>query len=199
MNDFIDLIYRRRSIRKFTEKAVSTEVLEELFKAAMAGPSAMNAQPWEFVAVTDPEILQKCRNALMFSKQNYTALICVCGSPRVQKNKAGDRFWVQDCSAATENILLAATALGLGSVWIGVYPIQTSVLQVRAILNIPDDVTPLNLIGLGYPAETKDPRTQYEESRVHWQTYGPARQHHIPFFRKRKNETLLEKAKEDEE
>ena len=199
MNDFIDLIYRRRSIRKFTEKAVSTEVLEEMLKAAMAGPSAMNAQPWEFVAVTDPEILQKCRNALMFSKQNYTALICVCGSPRVQKNKAGDRFWVQDCSAAAENILLAATALGLGSVWIGVYPIQTSVLQVRAILNIPDEVTPLNLIGLGYPAETKDPRTQYEESRVHWQTYGPARPHHIPFFRKRKNETLLEKAKEDEE
>jgi nitroreductase len=199
MNDFIELTYRRRSIRKFTEKAVSIEVLEELLKAAMAAPSAMNAQPWEFVVVTDPEILQKCRNALMFSKQNYTAVICVCGSPRVQKSKAGDRFWVQDCSAASENILLAATALGLGSVWIGVFPIQTSIMQVQAILNLPDDIIPLNLIGLGYPAETKDARTQYEESRVHWQTYGPAKKPHLPFFRRRKNETLLEKSKEDEE
>jgi nitroreductase len=85
----------------------------------------------------------------------YKAVICVCGSPRVQKNKAGDRFWVQDCSAATENILLAATALGLGSVWIGVYPVTIYVRQVRSILNIPDDVTPLGLIGLGYPAEPK--------------------------------------------
>ena len=123
MNEFIDLIYKRRSIRKFTEKKISQEILEELLKVGMAGPSAMNAQPWEFVVVTDPAQLKKFQRSLMFAKQDYTAIICVCGSRRAQKNKAGDRFWVQDCAAATENILLAATSLGLGSVWIGVHPI----------------------------------------------------------------------------
>ena len=196
MNEFLEIIYKRRSIRKFTDKPISQDILEELLKAGMAGPSAMNAQPWEFVVVTEPEILKKCRNAMMFAKQNYTAVICVCGSSRVQKNKAGDRFWVQDCSAAAENILLAATALGLGSVWTAVYPVTTSVLQVRAILNLPEDVTPLNLIGLGYPAEMKEPRTQYEEGRVHWQTYGPVEKHRLHLFKPRKNETVLEETKE---
>jgi nitroreductase len=197
MNEFIELIYKRRSIRQFTQKPISEEILEELFKAGMAGPSAMNAQPWEFVAITDPDVLKKFRHALMFAKQNYTAVICVCGSQRLQKNKAGDRFWVQDCSAASENILLAATALGLGSVWIGVYPVTIYVRQVRAILNLPVDITPLNLIGLGYPAENKDPRTQYEEDRVHWQTYGPAEKRHTPLFHLRKKETILEQTKEE--
>ena len=193
----INLIYQRRSIRKFTDKPISKDILEELLKAAMAAPSAMNAQPWEFVVVTDPEILKKCRNAMMFAKQNYTAVICVCGSKHAQKNKAGDRFWVQDCSAATENILLAATALDLGSVWTAVYPVFTSIMQVRAILNLPEDITPLNLIGLGYPAEKKEPRTQYEESRVHWQTYGPAQKRRNPFLKRHKNEAVLEHTKEE--
>lgn len=197
MNEFIDLIYKRRSIRKFTDKKISQEILEELLKAGMAGPSAMNAQPWEFVVVTDPAQLKKFQRSLMFAKQDYTAIICVCGSRRVQKNKAGDRFWVQDCAAATENILLAATSLGLGSVWIGVHPITIYTRQVRAILNLPEDVTPLNIIGLGYPAEEKESRTQYEESRVHWQVYGPAEKRHLHFFKHRKNETVLEQTKEE--
>ena len=197
MNEMIDLIYKRRSIRKFTEKPLSQEILETLLKAGMAGPSGMNAQPWEFVVVTDPEQLKKFRHALMFAKQNYTAVICVCGSPRVQKNKSGDRFWVQDCSAATENILLAATSLGLGSVWIGVYPVTVFVRQVRAILNLPEDVTPLNIIGLGYPAEEKEPRTQYDENRVHWQMYQPAEKPRMRLFRQHKNETVLEKTEEE--
>jgi nitroreductase len=197
MTEMIDLIYKRRSIRKFTEKPLSPEILETLLKAGMAGPSAMNAQPWEFVVVTEPELLKKFRQALMFAKQNYTAIICVCGSPRAQKNKSGDRFWVQDCAAATENILLAATSLGLGSVWIGVYPVTVFVRQVKAILNLPQDITPLNIIGLGYPAEEKEPRTQYDENRVHWQTYGPAEKRRRRLFAPRKNETVLEHNEEE--
>jgi len=198
MNDFVELMYKRRSIRKFTETPVSRDLLVELLKAGMAGPSAVNAQPWEFVVVTQPEILKKFRHALMFARYNYTAVICVCGSPRVQKNKSGDRFWVQDCAAATENILLAATALGLGSVWMAVYPETLIVRQVRNILNLPEDVTPLNIIGLGYPAEEKEARTQYEERRVHWETYGPAEARRGHFFSKRrKNEAVLEKTKEE--
>lgn len=197
MDDFLNVIFRRRSIRKFTEAPVPEEVLTDLLRAGMAGPSAMNAQPWEFVVITDEEILKKFRTSLMFAKMKYTAMICVCGSPRMQKNKAGDRFWVQDCSAATENILLAATALGLGSVWIGVYPIVLYVRQVRSILNIPDDVTPLGLIGLGYPAEPKEARTQYEEKRVHWQKYAPESEKRLHLFKQRKNEEVLENTKEE--
>ena len=197
MNDFMDVIFRRRSIRKFTDAPVSEDVITDLLKAGMAGPSAMNAQPWEFVAITEPEILKRFRTSLMFAKYNYIAVICVCGSRHVQKNKAGDRFWVQDCSAATENILLAATALGLGSVWIGVYPITLYVRQVRGILNLPEDVTPLGLIALGYPAEKKEARTQYEENRVHWQTYAPVAEKRLHLFRSRKNERILEETKED--
>lgn len=192
MDDFLNVIYRRRSIRKFTEAPVEEDVLHDLIRAGMAGPSAMNAQPWEFVVVTDEEILKKIRASLMFAKMNYKAIICVCGSPRAQKNKAGDRFWVQDCSAATENILLAATALGLGSVWIGVYPVTVFIRQVRSILNIPDDVTPLGLIALGHPAEEKEPRTQFDEKRVHWQTFGPPPVRRGPLFKRRKNEEVLE-------
>jgi nitroreductase len=197
MTELIDLIYRRRSIRKFTEQPLSEEQIETLLKAGMAAPSAMNAQPWEFIVITDAQILSKFRNALMFAKQNYTAVVCVCGSPRVAKNKAGSRFWAQDCSAATQNILLAATALGLGSVWIGVHPVVIFERQIRDILNIPADVTPLNLIGLGYPAEEKEPRTQYDEKRVHWQLYAPVRERKSPLFKRHRNEEILEKTTED--
>jgi nitroreductase len=197
MSEFIDLILRRRSIRKFTDQTLSEEQFQTLLEAAMAAPTVMNSQPWEFVVVTDPAILSKLRNALMFAKQNYTAVICVCGSRRVQKNKIGDRFWVQDCSAATENILLAATAMGLGSVWIGVYPVTIFVRQIKDILNLPEYITPLNLIGLGYPTEEKEPRTQYDEAKVHWQLYEPVDRHKRRLFKLHRHEEVLEDTKDE--
>lgn len=168
MNDFLDIFYKRRSIRKFTEEPVSHEDLSTLLKAGMSGPSGMNAQPWEFVVITEEEILAKIRRNLMFAKMKGTAAICVLGSHRRQGNKSADKFWVQDCSAATENILLAATAMGLGAVWIGIHPIHIFERQVKSILNLPKGVTPLNLIILGHPAEEKEARTQYDETRVYW-------------------------------
>lgn len=171
MNDLIDIIYARRSIRKYKDTPVPREVLVTLLKAAMAAPSATNAQPWEFVVVTNPDTLAKLRSGLPFAKMNAPAVICVLGSERMQKSKIGSRFWVQDCSAATENILLAATALGLGSVWVGVHPITIFTNHVKRTLNLPDGVTPLNLIFLGYPDEKKEPRTQYEEKRVQWEAF----------------------------
>jgi len=168
MTDALDLFYKRRSIRKFTEEPLSREQIEDLLRAGMAGPSAMNAQPWEFVVITDSGTIDRLRRALVFAKMKPAAVICVLGSRRMQKNKAGERFWVQDCSAASENILLAAQALGLGGVWIGIHPVHLFEAQVRSILNLPNGVTPLNLLYLGYPAEEKEARTQYEEKRVHW-------------------------------
>lgn len=171
MNDFIDLIYRRRSIRKFTSEAVSREDLITLVKAAMAAPSAMNVQPWEFVIVTEPRTLARFRKALMFAKMEAPAAICVCGNNRIRKNLTGDRFWVQDCSAATENILLGAVSLGLGAVWVGVHPVKLFERQVKSILNLPNTLMPLNLIYIGHPAETKEARTQYDEKKVHWEVF----------------------------
>ena len=174
MSDFIDVILKRRSIRRFTDQPVEPEKLTLLLEAAMAGPSAMNAQPWEFVVITEKEVMDKFRSGIMFGKMNAPAAICVLGSTRMQKNKAGDKFWVQDCSAATENILLAATALGLGTTWVGIHPVTMYKRQVSDILNLPDGVTPLNLIYLGYPAEEKAARTQYEASRVQWGPFPEA-------------------------
>lgn len=173
MNDTLTIIKKRRSVRKFTDQPVEREKILILLEAAMAAPSAMNAQPWEFVVITEKEIMDKFRCALMFAKMNAPAAICVLGSSRMQRGKAGDKFWVQDCSAATENILLAATALGLGSVWVGVHPVTIFSRQVSSILNLPEGVKPLNLIYIGYPAETKEARTQYEENRVHWGPFAP--------------------------
>jgi len=168
MTEFIDLIYSRRSIRKYKDTPVPKDILETLLKAAMAAPTATNAQPWEFVVITEPETLAALRGSTLFSRINAPAVICVLGSERMQKNRSGQKFWVQDCSAATENILLAATSLGLGSVWVGVHPITLFTRSVGRILNLPDGVTPLNLIFVGYPDEVKEPRTQYEERRVQW-------------------------------
>ena len=186
MEDTLAIIKNRRSIRRFTDQAVDKETITLLLEAAMAAPSAMNAQPWEFVVITEKETMDKFRSALMFAKMNAPAAICVLGSSRMQKGKAGDKFWVQDCSAATENILLAATALGLGSVWVGVHPVALFTRQVKRILNLPEGVTPLNLVYIGYPAEQKTPRTQYEESRVHW---GP-----FPKASGKKNHVLAKKS-----
>jgi nitroreductase len=168
MSDFIELLYKRRSIRKFTAESVDRETLETLMKVAMAGPSASNARPWEFVVITEKEVMDEFRQNLKYAKMNAPAAICVLGSHRMKANKSGDLFWEQDCSAATENILLAVSAMGLGAVWIGIHPISENKRVVEKILNLPDGVTPLNLIFIGHPAEEQEPRTQYDESRVHW-------------------------------
>ncbi len=168
MSDLIEVIYKRRSVRKFTDEPVSHEDLVTLLKVGMAGPSAMNAQPWEFVVIDSREIMDEFRKNLRYAKMNAPAAICVLGSQRMQLKTAGIKFWVQDCSAATENILLAATAMGLGTVWIGIHPITENKRIVSRVLNLPADVTPLNLIFVGHPSEEPEPRTQYDEKRVHW-------------------------------
>jgi len=173
MNEVIEAIFRRRSIRKYTPQEVEAEKLDLLLQAGMAAPSAMNSQPWEFIVVTDKEKLGLLQRRLIFGHRNAPAAIVVCGNPRIAKNAAGRLFWVQDCSAAAENILIAATSLGLGSVWIGIYPVRSFMKIVSEILFIPKSVTPLCVVYVGYPAEAKPPRTRYVEKRVFWQQYKP--------------------------
>ena len=170
-NPTLETIFHRRSIRKYTEQSVEPEKLDLLLKAAMAAPSAMNCKPWEFVVVTDPDKLALFRSRLIFGNRNAPAAIVVCGNPRLSTNPAARLFWVEDCSAATENILIAAVSLGLGSVWVGIHPVAEFVRIVREISGMPKHVTPLGLIYVGYPAEEKSSRTQYDVNRVHWQLY----------------------------
>jgi nitroreductase len=171
-NPTLDTIFRRRSIRKYTDQPVEPDKLNLLLQAGMAAPSAMNCRPWEFIVVTDPEKLAEFRTRLIFGNRNAPAAIVVCGNPGLSANPAARQFWVQDCSAATENIMIAAVGLGLGTVWIGIHPVTVFVRTVRDILSIPRSVTPLCVIYVGYPLDDKPARTQYDRQRVYWQGYG---------------------------
>jgi nitroreductase len=162
----VKTILARRSIRKYTSQRVSKENIKTMLEAAMAAPSASNLKPWHFVVVTNRRTLSKLAKVHPHGKMLSEAPLCiaVCGDLTISES-----FWVQDCSAATENLLLAATALRLGSVWLGVYPRQDRVVNIRKVLKLPEAVIPLNLVSIGHPAEKKKPRTQYDEQRVHLQ------------------------------
>lgn len=170
--EILDGIFARRSIRKFTAQPVEQEKIEMLLKAAMAAPSAMNAKPWHFLVITEPDSLAALRSIMPFGKMIAPLAMIVCGEKMMIRNPLSNRFWVQDCSAATQNILLAAVALGLGSVWCGVTPIPHLVKPVKKLLQLPAQIDPLNVIYIGYPDEQKPARSQYDDTRVHWQHYG---------------------------
>lgn len=171
MDNILDVIFKRRSIRVYQEKEVSRDTLKLLLQAAMAAPSAKNSRPWEFIAITEKDILDKFRARLEYGNYNAPAAIMVLANLKIAQSDSSIRFWVQDCSAAVENILIAAAGLGLGTVWIGSYPKADVIKIEQEILGIPESIYPLALIYVGYPGEEKPARTQYEESRVHWQRY----------------------------
>lgn len=162
--ELIQTIFARRSIRRYTAKSVSESDIKTILEAAMAAPSASNRKPWHFIVVTERQKLDKLARVHPYGKMLFEAPLCiaVCGDKAISP-----RYWVQDCSAAAENLLLAATALGLGAVWLGVHPRESRVGPIRKVLNIPETIVPLNLISIGHPAEEKQPRTQYDELRVH--------------------------------
>jgi len=162
--ELINTIFARRSIRKYTAELVKEKDIRTMLEAAMAAPSASNLKPWHFVVITDRQKLDNLAKVHPYGRMLLEAPLCiaVCGDKTISAD-----FWVQDCSAAAENLLLAATALGLGAVWLGVYPREDRVSAIRKVLNLPKTIVPLNLIPIGHPAEEKEPRTQYDELRVH--------------------------------
>ena len=172
MNQPLEIIFNRRSMRKFTDETVTPDQLDTLLQAGMSAPSAVNSQPWEFVVITEPEMLSGLQEILPYGKFPAPAVILVCGSQRVAQNPAGLMFWIQDCSAAAENILLAATGLGLGSCWVGIHPIPLIGKRVSKLFHLPIGVTPLCAIYLGHPQFIKQPKPKYDPDRIHWQAYG---------------------------
>ncbi len=164
--DAMQALFSRRSIREYSSEPVSDQMVRELLEAAMSAPSAGNQQPWHFVVINDRRLLDEIPSLHPHSLMCRTAplAILVCGEPSLEKH-AG--FWVQDCSAATENLLLAVHAKGLGGVWVGVYPGDERVAGLRKLLNIPEHVIPFALIPFGHPAVQKPPRPdRYNAERV---------------------------------
>ena len=162
-----EALLKRRSIRKFESTPVPDELIDELMHAAMSGPSACNKRPWEFYVVTSKAHLNKLQTASRFMGFDAPLAVVVCGNLRHALPLKFSEYWIQDCSAATENILLRATDLGLGAVWCGAHPQKRTVESIRTCLDIPDWQIPLNVIFIGYPAQECDPRDQYDETRVH--------------------------------
>jgi nitroreductase len=171
MPEALQCLLARRSVRQYEPRPVERAKIEVLLRAAQAAPTAANSEPWEFVVLTEPERLDELRAKLLFARYNAPAAIVVLGNTEIANNSAARHYWVQDCSAATQNILIAAEALGLGAVWIGVYPLPSAIEPVRQVLGLPEHVTPLSVVLLGYPAEKPPPRGRYDEHRIYWQQY----------------------------
>ena len=165
--DVKEALQKRRSVRKFTAEPVSEADIEALLHAAMSGPSACNCRPWQFYVVTDPVTLALLRQSTKFTKITAPMAIVVCGDLLHSLPLAMSAFWIQDCSAATENILLQAVELGLGAVWCGIHPQKGGEKHVSEALHLPKTQTPLNILWIGHPAEQPQPRDQYDEKRVH--------------------------------
>lgn len=168
----IENIMTRTSIRQFTSQPISKDTIETILKAGMAAPSAMNKQPWAFVVVTEREMLDSLMAVHPYSNlKTATAAIIVCGDMEKTIEADGREYWVQDCSAVSENILLAAHGLGLGAVWCGVYPVKERVKDVSSVLELPSTIIPLDIITMGYPADNPAPKDKWNPSLIHYQKW----------------------------
>ena len=173
----IENIMTRTSIRNFKNQPVEQEKIDILLKAAMAAPTAVNLQPWHFIVIDDKATID-----LLSGNQptNAPLLIALCGDTDKTmmpdgKTKLPD-FWVEDVSAATENLLLAAHALGLGAVWTGVYPAMERTAEVANVLNCPNNIVPLAVVRVGYPDESPEPKNKFKEENISYNKFGSKKQ-----------------------
>lgn len=168
-NDVYMNILSRVSVRRYVDKPVSSEQVSAILHAAMSAPSGVNRQPWEFIVVDDPELLRQLADKLPYAKMTAHApiAIIVCGNKDRFLDGADNVLWEQDLSAASENILLSAHAIGLGGVWTCIYPHEERMVPVRTILNLPGNLIPFNLIPVGYPERENAPMDKWHPERVH--------------------------------
>ena len=171
----IDAIMTRTCIRRFTDQPVDQSLVDQLLRAGMAAPSAMNRQPWHFVVINSRDVLDRIAESSQQPEILHQAevAIVVCGN--LQKTLEGQvaDYWVDDTSAASQNILLAAHALSLGAVWMGGYPNKVRYMSLQSVLGLPEHIVPLNLIAIGYPAEHKAPKDKYSPANVSYNRYEP--------------------------
>ena len=164
----IENIMTRTSVRDYTDTPISEATIDTLLRAGMAAPTARNSQPWRFIVINERPTLDSLAQGNWRPAAKAQAAIVVCGDLTNQLRVEGKDYWVQDCSAATENILLAAHAVGLGAVWCGCYPISERVELVRNLMAIPDSVVPLSVVMLGHPTGPQAPKDKYKPENVHY-------------------------------
>ncbi len=166
MSDTLDLLMTRRSIRSYTDEPVGQQDVEAILRAGMAAPSAGNQQPWHFVVIRDRATMERIMVVHPYSSMLAGAGVCIAvvADTALERHRG---YWVQDCSAATQNILLAAHALGLGAVWLGVHPVKDRVDGLAEILRLPEEAICLSLVSIGHPAESPGPADRYDPARVH--------------------------------
>jgi nitroreductase len=166
----MEAIFNRRSIRKFTGQKIKDEDIQTLLRAAMMAPTAVNAQEWEFLVIRDKEkldaITQIHPHSQMLKQADAAIIICANTGKEILPG-----YWIGDCGACAQNILLAATALGLGSVWLGVQPDNKRVEDFKKLLGLPAQIMPFNVIALGYPAEKRDEKDRYDAKKIHLENW----------------------------
>ena len=168
--DTLETIMTRRSIRAYTDQPVPAELVQKLLAAAMQAPSGNNSQPWHFVVVRERATLNAMAELITHGKMLTHAplAVVVCGS---MAGLSVPESWVIACSAATENLLLAAHASGLGAVWLGVYPRPERVAGLKTLLGLPEEITPLDAVALGWPAEAKERADRFKPDRIHYEQW----------------------------
>ena len=173
-NGMLETIMTRTSIRQYTDQPVEKEKIEAMLRAGMAAPTAVNAQPWHFVVVSDKAKLGElaAANPRAGMLKSAPLAIVVCGDMTKAMEGKGRQFWIQDCSAATENILLAAHAQGLGAVWTALYPMEERIQPVSEALKLPDTLIPLCTVVIGYPAEQPEPKDKWKPENISYNEYG---------------------------
>ena len=173
-NGMLETIMTRTSIRQYTDQPVEKEKSEAMLRAGMAAPTAVNAQPWHFVVVSDKAKLSElaAANPRAGMLKSAPLAIVVCGDMTKAMEGKGRQFWIQDCSAATENILLAAHAQGLGAVWTALYPMEERIQPVSEALKLPDTLIPLCTVVIGYPAEQPEPKDKWKPENISYNEYG---------------------------
>ena len=173
-NGMLETIMTRTSIRQYTDQPVEKEKIEAMLRAGMAAPTAVNAQPWHFVVVSDKAKLGElaAANPRAGMLKSAPLAIVVCGDMTKALEGKGRQFWIQDCSAATENILLAAHAQGLGAVWTALYPMEERMQPVSEALKLPDTLIPLCTVVIGYPAERLEPKDKWKPENISYNEFG---------------------------
>lgn len=170
MNETIQTILNRKSVRDYGKQPVEREQIDLLLRAALAAPSGRDARPWELIALNDTGLLNKLGNGLTHGKALLTAqaALAVCGNTHKETTEIGKVFLIQDCAAAAQNILLAAESLGLGAVWLAVYPDQDRMNLLWKLLSLPYSVVPFCIVALGHPASPAQAKDKYDEACIHW-------------------------------
>ena len=173
-----DVIFSRKSVRSYTDQDVTDQQVEMMLRAAMAAPTGMNVQPWRFVVIRDQAMKDKLAGPRGGMIAQAPVVFVICGETTLMRKPFGqpdaeaveveNGNWTQDCSAATENLLLAAEALGLGAVWTAAYPYEDRVNPIREALGLPENVTPLCVVPCGYPAGDDEPKDKWKPENIHY-------------------------------